>query len=90
MEQNQTWNWSRPHDMHCFDALRRYVMCNVDDTILWTNGNRDVGHGQEKKCNDWDALRDFAESKSARFFDSEPEKGIRHLDNYHEGDGLMW
>ncbi|OAG11632.1 uncharacterized protein CC84DRAFT_1080192, partial [Paraphaeosphaeria sporulosa] len=90
MEQGHAWNWSRPHDMHCFDAIRQYIMCNVDDTILWTNGHRETGHGQEKKCNDWDALRDYAESKSANYFDVEPEKGIMHLDNYHEGDGLTW
>ncbi|KAL1610125.1 hypothetical protein SLS60_001790 [Paraconiothyrium brasiliense] len=90
MEQGRAWNWSRPHDMHCFDALRQYIMCNIDDTILWTNGHRETGHGQEKKCNDWDALRAYAESKSANYFDVEPEKGIMHLDNYHAGDGLTW
>ena len=90
MEQGRAWNWSRPHDMHCFDALRQYIMCNIDDTILWTSGHRDTGHGQEKKCNDWDALRNYAESKSANYFDVEPEKGVLHLNNYHAGDGLTW
>ena len=45
---------------------------------------------QEKKCNDWDALREYAESKSADYFDVEPEKGVLHLNNYHAGDGLTW
>ncbi|KAF2439605.1 hypothetical protein P171DRAFT_490293 [Karstenula rhodostoma CBS 690.94] len=90
MEQGRAWNWSRPHDMHCLDAIRQYIMCNVDDTILWTNGHRETGHGQDKKCNDWDALRDYTETLSANYFDVEPEKGIMHLDNYHAGDGLTW
>ncbi|KAF1972739.1 hypothetical protein BU23DRAFT_554921 [Bimuria novae-zelandiae CBS 107.79] len=90
LEQGRAWNWSRSHDMHCFDALRQYIMCNIDDTILWTTGHRETGHGQEKKCNDWNALRDYAESESANYFDVEPEKGIMHLNNYHAGDGLTW
>jgi hypothetical protein len=81
-------NWSRPHDMHCFDALRQYVMCNIDDTLLWTSGHRDAGHGQSKMCHDWDALRDWAEERSASYFDVEPGLGISHLRNYHQGDGL--
>jgi hypothetical protein len=82
------WNWSRPHDLHCFDAIRQYIMCNVDDTLLYTTGNRESGAGQKKKCNDWDALRDWAEEHSAQYFDIEPGMGIRHLNNYHASDGL--
>lgn len=63
-------------------------MCNVDDTLLYTTGNRESGAGQKKKCNDWDALRDWAEEHSAQYFDVEPGMGIRHLNNYHVGDGL--
>ena len=63
-------------------------MCNVDDTILYTNGHRESGVGQTKKCQDWDALRDWTEARSAHYFDVEPEKGVRHLNNYYSGDGL--
>jgi hypothetical protein len=73
--------------MHCFDALRQYIMCNIDDTLLNTTGHRDAGHGQTKMCNDWDALRDWAEERSASYFDVEPGLGHR-FDNYHAGDGL--
>jgi hypothetical protein len=83
-------NWSLPHDMHCFDALRQYIMCNVDGTLLYTNGHRESGVGQVKKCHDWDRLRDWAEEHSADYFDVEPEKGVRHLRNSHAGDGLPW
>ncbi|CAI6304002.1 unnamed protein product [Periconia digitata] len=90
LEQGNPWNWTKGHDDHCFDALRQYIMCNIDDTPLWTTGHRESGVGQVKKCNDWDALRDWAEARSANYFDVEPGMGIRHLNNYHEGDGLTW
>ncbi|KAJ4288470.1 hypothetical protein N0V90_011706 [Kalmusia sp. IMI 367209] len=61
--------------MHCFDALRQYVMCNIDDTLMWTNGHREAGVGQEKKCGDWDALREWAEERSADYFDFERVAG---------------
>jgi hypothetical protein len=63
-------------------------MCNIDDTLLYTWGKRKSGHDQEKKCHDWDKLRVWAEERSAGYFDVEPGMGIRHIGNYHEGDGL--
>jgi hypothetical protein len=63
-------------------------MCNIDDTLLYTWGKRNSGHNQEKKCQDWDRLRDWAEEHSASYFDYEPGMGNGHVGNYHEGDGL--
>lgn len=66
-------------------------MCNVDDTLLYTTGHRDAGIGQSKMCHDWDALRDWAEERSAEYYDFEPgTPGIEggHLGKYHAGDGL--
>ena len=63
-------------------------MCNIDDTLLYTRGNRDAGHNQGKFCHDRDRLRDWAEERTANYFDVEPGMGMMHLDNYHEGDGL--
>ncbi|CAG8955510.1 hypothetical protein HYFRA_00009461 [Hymenoscyphus fraxineus] len=82
------WGWPIEHDMHCLDSLREYVMCNPDDTLLWTNGHGDVGHGQNKKCQDWDALRQWAGERTIAYFDyergyEEETKGV-----YHNGDGL--
>ncbi|KAF2648851.1 hypothetical protein K491DRAFT_708477 [Lophiostoma macrostomum CBS 122681] len=37
-------NWSRPYAAHCFDALRQYIMCNVDDTLLWTSEERSASY----------------------------------------------
>ncbi|EAT84094.1 hypothetical protein HBI56_059040 [Parastagonospora nodorum] len=88
LERNETRHWSASHDRHCFDALRQYIMCNIDDTLLKTWGKRDAGHDQEKKCHDWDRLRAWAEERSANYFDAEPGTGTRHIGNYHAGDGL--
>jgi hypothetical protein len=63
-------------------------MCNIDDILLNTSGKRNTGHDQEKKCHDWDRLRDCAEEHSASYFYCEPGMGDRHVGNYHEGDGL--
>lgn len=61
--------------MHCYDALRQYVMCNIDDTLLMTWGKRDAGHHQEKLCHDWDRLREWAGARSAGYLDREPGMG---------------
>ncbi|KAF4637732.1 hypothetical protein G7Y89_g335 [Cudoniella acicularis] len=82
------WEWSHGHDMHCFDTLRQYIMCNPDDTLLYTTGHRDAGHGQKKICRDWDALRDWAESHNSGYFDTEPGSGVNNWGIYHKGDGL--
>lgn len=86
------WNWSIPHDIHCFDAMRQYIMCNPDDTLLYTTGNRDAGHNQKKKCKDWDNLRNWAEERTASYYDDfeySPNSTANNLwDNYHYGDGL--
>lgn len=74
--------------MHCLDSLRQYVMCNPDETLLYTFGRRDVGHGQVKMCKDWDRIRDWAQERSACYFDSEPDSGIQRWGNCQIGDGL--
>ncbi|KAL5116625.1 hypothetical protein ACEQ8H_005503 [Pleosporales sp. CAS-2024a] len=85
---NTTWEWSLPHDMHCFDALRQYVMCNIDDTLLYSWGKRDSGHNQQKWCHDWDRLRDWAELRSWGYHDTEPGMGFAHAGEEWVGDGL--
>ena len=74
--------------MHCFDALRQYVMCNPDDTLLNTTGHRDAGHHMMKKCQDWDALRDWAGERSAHYFDREPGSKENLWFGDDDGDGL--
>lgn len=86
-------DWPLAHDVHCFDAIRQYIMCNIDDSLLWTNGDHSTGTLQAKKCHDWDALREWAEDRAAGYFDYEDNahtkgEGWKHLGNYHKGDGL--
>jgi len=89
LQHGVAWDWSRQHDMHCFDALRQYVMCNPDTTLLYSTGHRDTGHGQIKMCKDWDLLRDWAQERSACYVDSEPHSGIQRWgDCTKDGDGL--
>lgn len=85
--------WPLAHDVHCFDAVRQYIMCNADDTLLWTNGDHSTGTHQAKKCVDWDALREWAEERAAGYYDYEDNEesereGKKHLGNAFRGDGL--
>lgn len=67
-------------------------MCNPDDTLLQLHGHRDTGHGRVKKCQDWDALRQWTEERSGGYFDNfdyvENSNAKDLFNNYHEGDGL--
>lgn len=63
--------WPQEHDLHCFDSLRQHIMCAADDTLLYTTGHKDAGHGQLRMCRDWDALRAWATEHSACYADHE-------------------
>lgn len=52
--------------------LRQYVMCKADNTPLYVFGDDTAGDEQYRKCNDWDALRDFATDNSACYRDTPP------------------
>ena len=85
--------WPLAHDVHCFDAVRQYIMCNADDTLLWTNGDHSTGTHQAKKCVDWDALREWAEERAAGYYDYEDNEesereGKKHVGTKFRGDGL--
>jgi hypothetical protein len=82
------WDWPVEHDMHCLDGLREYVMCNPDDTLLWTTGHGDVGHGQKKKCQNWDLLSDWVSKRTIAYDDYERRFEEQSRVEYHEGDGL--
>jgi hypothetical protein len=91
-ETGTAWDWPLHHDYHCFDSLRQYIMCNPDHTLWYTTGHRENGYMQMKMCQDWDALRDWAEEHTSNYFDSyDMTPGTDGLDiwyNYHFGDGL--
>lgn len=69
---------------HCLDALRQFVMCKADVSILtydwmpqfhrpWPNF--EIQH----KCANWDHIQDWAEAHS---FDGFDERLVKHP-NYH-------
>lgn len=46
------------------------VMCNADNTPLYTFGDKTAGDGQLHRCRDWNELRDFATGNTACYRDS--------------------
>ncbi|KAF2734831.1 hypothetical protein EJ04DRAFT_436316 [Polyplosphaeria fusca] len=62
-----------PHAGHCIDMMRQYVMCKADNTPLYLFGDDTAGDEQYRKCNDWDALRDYASEHSACYRDTPPD-----------------
>jgi hypothetical protein len=55
------------HSVHCLDWLRQNIMCQADDTPLYTTNSRhaDSGVGQNRKCRDWGRLREWTEEHTA-------------------------
>src|SRR3954470_186451 len=80
--------WAREHDYHCFDALRQFVMCNADGTLLSTTGHRDAGRGQTLACRDWDALSQWAGDQGSCYHDREPTDPGPLFGSCGTGDGL--
>ena len=61
----QPLTWEKEHPVHCLDSLRQYVMCNADDTPLYTWGRNITGDGQARQCKDWGVLREWAKEHTA-------------------------
>lgn len=67
----QTWAYG--HLVHCLNVLRESVMCNADDTPLYTGhlhanaytNEAKAGIGTIKMCRDWSALLDWSRERSA-------------------------
>ncbi|RDW87843.1 hypothetical protein BP5796_03537 [Coleophoma crateriformis] len=92
LDQGKPWDWPRGHDLHCFNVLCEYIMCNIDDTPLNFTHDRDSGHRLKKKCQDWDALSHWAGEHSSGYHFHEPNGSLRGpwLEDYTPGDGLVW
>ncbi|KAI1810427.1 hypothetical protein GGS20DRAFT_579881 [Poronia punctata] len=56
----QSRNWH--HISHCFDGLRRQIICDADDTPRATEHRAEVVSGllQHRQCRSWEALEEFA------------------------------
>jgi hypothetical protein len=52
--------------------MRQYIMCKADNTPLYVFGDDTAGDEQYRKCNDWNALRDYATENSACYRDTPP------------------
>ncbi|KAG9604954.1 hypothetical protein KCU77_g1031, partial [Aureobasidium melanogenum] len=64
---NQPQTRSHHHVIHCLDALRRDVICNADDIPRYTTPEPipETGHGQLRRCRNWDKLNDWAKQHNA-------------------------
>lgn len=59
--------------------LRQYVICKADNTPLYLFGDDTAGDEQYRKCNSWDALRDFATDHSACYRDTPKDRDPDHF-----------
>ncbi|KAI1124349.1 hypothetical protein F5Y10DRAFT_249615 [Nemania abortiva] len=62
-KQSRSWH----HISHCFDALRRQILCDADDTPRATDHRAEVVSGllQHRRCRNWQQLEDFAKQHTA-------------------------
>lgn len=60
---------SYPHMIHCMDHLLQNILCEADDTPMYTSpsANASTGLGQQRMCRSWDKLQDWAEGHTACF-----------------------
>ena len=66
-------SWPHSHILHCLNVLRESVMCNADDTPLYTGRLHKEAHatlpkagiGSIKMCRSWAKLQAFARDHSA-------------------------
>ncbi|KAH8696759.1 hypothetical protein BGW36DRAFT_298046, partial [Talaromyces proteolyticus] len=79
---------AQAHVAHCFDYLLQVVTCNADSHPLYTFSGTQVGYGQQHKCRDWNALRDFATEHSACFLIGS-KSFEENFGFWHDGDGLI-
>ena len=65
--QNETQSRQWHHISHCFDALRRQIICDADDTPRNTQAGMEgvSGTGQFRQCKDWDQLESWAKQHTA-------------------------
>ncbi|KAL2045929.1 hypothetical protein ABVK25_011925 [Lepraria finkii] len=88
-DQSRKWGYIS----HCFDALRRQVLCNADDTPRTVQRELDgiSGVGQYRQCRDWGMLERWAKAHTACYKRPDrPVGGMRNIEKYKfcpEGSG---
>ncbi|KAH8691328.1 major facilitator superfamily domain-containing protein [Talaromyces proteolyticus] len=71
------------------EAYHEVVMCNADSHPLYTFGGTYVGYGQQHKCKDWSALRDYATEHTACYKEQSKSFKENFGGDCHNGDGLI-
>ncbi|ORY18125.1 hypothetical protein BCR34DRAFT_621516 [Clohesyomyces aquaticus] len=70
IDRKEKYTFHPPHAGHCIDMMRQYIICKADNTPLYLFGDDTAGDEQYRKCNSWDALRDYATDNSACYRDT--------------------
>lgn len=68
--EKRPYTYPLSHSEHCFDALRQSVVCNADNTPLYTFGDFTAGDGQLHQCRNWTELRNYATEQTACYKDT--------------------
>ncbi|KAI0546954.1 hypothetical protein F4679DRAFT_555920 [Xylaria curta] len=80
-KQSRSWH----HISHCFDALRRQILCDADDTPRATEHRAEVLSGllQHRQCRNWEDLEKFAGQHTACYKRPDrPNDGHSILDRF--------
>ena len=58
---------SYPHLVHCMDHLLQNILCDADDTPIYTTKtkNKDARLYQTRMCRSWDKLNQWAETQTS-------------------------
>jgi hypothetical protein len=82
------------HLAHCFDALRRQIICDADDTPRPAAHGVDgkSGLGQFRQCKDWSKLEKWSREHTACYKRPEKPQGVPNIEKYKfcpEGSGYI-
>ncbi|KAH8891091.1 hypothetical protein GQ53DRAFT_823729 [Thozetella sp. PMI_491] len=80
------------HDLHCFDVIRKSIVCEASDQLLvWHGEALTLGVNQTRQCRDWSALRDWATAHTACYKDFYPGPGETRYGHCDDGtDGVLY
>ncbi|KAI9712458.1 MAG: hypothetical protein M1820_001671 [Bogoriella megaspora] len=73
------------HVVHCADLLLQNILCDADDTPIYTTASvkKDAGLNQQRQCRSWEALNAWAETQTACYaFINETQSVNSTLERY--------
>ena len=67
-----------PPLVHCMDHLLQNIICEADDTPMYTSRTpkKDAGLHQTRMCRSWDALNRWAESRTSCYVFINETQGV--------------